>query len=46
MNYTKSWGRVKAKLRLEAFVIIIRQVIKAYGYRRCVTCRRPFISKK
>jgi hypothetical protein len=45
-NYTKSWGRVKAELRLEASVTTIRRVMKAHGYRRCVTCRRPFISKK
>ena len=45
-NRTKSWGRVKAELRLEASITTIRRVMKAHGYRRCVTCKRPFISKK
>lgn len=45
-NRTKSWGRVKAKLRLEASIITIRRVMKAHGYRRCIAYKRPFISKK
>jgi hypothetical protein len=45
-NRTKSWARVKAKLRLEASVTTIRRYMKVHGYRRCVACKRPFISKK
>jgi hypothetical protein len=45
-NRTKSWGRVKAELRLEASVITICRVIKAHRYRRCVACKQLFILKK
>jgi hypothetical protein len=45
-NRTKSWGRIKAELRLDASIITIRRVMKKHGYRRCVACRRPFISKQ
>jgi hypothetical protein len=45
-NRTKSWGRIKAELHLEASVTTIRRAMKKHGYRRCVACRRPFISKK
>ena len=45
-NRTKSWGRIKAELHLDASITTIRRVMKEHGYRRCVACRRPFISKK
>ena len=45
-NRTKSWARIKAELHLEASTTTIRRVMKQHGYRRCVACRRPFISKK
>ena len=45
-NRTKSWARIKSELHLEASTTTIRRVIKKHGYRRCVACRRPFISKK
>ena len=40
-NRTKSWGRIKAELHLEASITTIRRVMKEHGYRRCVACRRP-----
>jgi hypothetical protein len=45
-NRTKSWARIKAELHLEASTTTIRRTMKRHGYRRCVACRRPFISKK
>jgi hypothetical protein len=45
-NRCKSWGRVRAELKLTAKVDTIRKTMKKHGYRRCVACRRPFISKK
>ena len=45
-NRTKSWARIKAELHLEASSTTIRRTMKRHGYRRCVACRRPFISKK
>ena len=45
-NRTKSWARIKAELHLEASTTTIRRAMRKHGYRRCVACRRPFISKK
>jgi hypothetical protein len=45
-NRTKSWARIKAELFLEASSTTIRKTIRKHGYRRCVACRRPFISRK
>src|ERR1700730_10921099 len=45
-NRTKSWARIKAELYLEASTITIRRAMRKHGYRRCVVCRRSFISKK
>jgi transposase len=45
-NRIKSWGRIRHELRLEASITTIRRVMKEHGYRRCVACRRPFISKE
>ena len=44
-NCTKSQARIKAKLFLPASTTTIRKTIKKHGYRRCVACRRLFISK-
>jgi hypothetical protein len=46
VNRTKSWARIKAELYLDASTTTIRRTMKKYGYRRCVACRHPFISKK
>ena len=45
-NRIKSWGRIKHELKLEALITTIRRVMKEHGYRRCIACRRPFISKQ
>jgi hypothetical protein len=45
-NRCMSWGRIRAELKLKAKVDCIRKTMKKHGYRRCVACRRPFISKK
>ena len=45
-NRTKSWARIKAELHLSTSTTTIRRTMKKHGYRRCVACRRPFISKK
>jgi hypothetical protein len=45
-NRCKPWGRVKAELNLKASITTIRKTMKRHGYRRCVACRRPFISEK
>jgi histone H3/H4 len=45
-NRTKSWGRIKAELNLKCSITTIRRVMKEHGYRCCVACRRPFISKQ
>ena len=49
---TRSWEnrrapyhRLKAALRLNVGVDTIRKTLKAYGFRRCVACRRPFINE-
>ena len=45
-NRTKSWARIKAELKLTASTSTIRKTMRKHGYRRCVACRRPSISKK
>ena len=45
-NRRMSYSRVKVKCKVNGLVTSLRRALKAAGYRRCVACRRPFISKK
>jgi Transposase len=40
-----SWSDVKKNLQIEASADTIRKTMKRFGFRRCVACPRPFISK-
>lgn len=48
-NYTTrrlSFQRVRALLGIEASARTIRRELRKIGYRRCIACSRPFISRK
>ena len=45
-NRRALYARIKAACRIEALITTLRKTLKVYSYRRCIACRRPFISKK
>jgi hypothetical protein len=45
-NRRASYVHIKAVCCINASTTTLCKTLKAYGYRRCVACRRPFISKK
>jgi transposase len=45
-NRRLSYARLVVECKLKCKTTTLRRSLKAVGYRRCVACRRPFISKK
>ena len=45
-NRRQSYSQIKAACNIQASTTTLRRVLKAAGYRRCIACPRPFISKK
>jgi hypothetical protein len=45
-NRTLSYSRLRVECKINASTTTLRRALKAAGYRRCVACCRPFISKK
>jgi hypothetical protein len=45
-NRRLSYARLVIEYKLKCKTITLRRSLKAAGYRRCVACRCPFISKK
>src|SRR5450432_1644353 len=45
-NRRASYARIKAECNIKASTTTLRSALKAAGYRRCVACPRPFISRK
>ena len=45
-NRRASYARIKAECNIQASTTTLRRALKAAGYRRCIACPRPFISKK
>ncbi len=41
-----SFEQVKAQLGVKASTRTIRRELRRVGYRRCITCPRPYISRK
>ena len=41
-----SYARLKAECHINASTTTLRRALRAAGYRRCVACPRPFISRK
>jgi Transposase len=41
-----SFERVKAQLGVKASARTIRRELRRAGYRRCIACPRPYISRK
>ncbi len=40
-----TWHQVKSELHIKASASTIRRALSAAGFRRCIACPRPFISK-
>jgi transposase len=45
-NRRQSWSQLRAVLNIQASTTTLRRTLKAAGYRRCIACPRPFISRK
>ena len=40
-----TWERVRTQLGITASARTIRRALRSHGYRRCIACPRPFISR-
>ena len=45
-NRYMPYSQLVRECRIKASITTLRRALKAAGYRRCVACRRPFISKE
>jgi transposase len=45
-NRCALYARIKAECNVQASTTTLRRALKAAGYRRCIACPRPFISRK
>ena len=45
-NRRASYARIRAECNIQASTTTLQRALKAAGYRRCIACPRPFISRK